>query len=157
MQRECEAQTSVDFLVGASIFAVTLIFVLQVASISVVNVAPESQTREAIAERAGTFVHQNFTGEDEDGTILKPDYEDIRDDELGVPSDSGYEINVTVRNAETGARANTTPSGNTTGPEVPGRATSGIAGERRVVDVGGNTSVVEVRVWGVRKAAGGGG
>jgi hypothetical protein len=148
MQRECEAQTSVDFLVGASIFAVTLIFVLQVASVSVVNVAPESQTREAIAERAGTFVHQNFT--DGNGTILEPDYEDIRDDELGVPSDSGYEINVTVRNAETG---NVT---NTTGPEVPLRATSGIAGERRVVDVGGNTSVVGIRVWGVREVAGGG-
>ncbi len=151
MQRENGAQTSVDFLVGVSIFAVTLIFVLQVASISVVNVAPESQTREAIADRAGTFVHQNFT--DGNGTILKPDYDTTRE-KLGVPDDTGYEINVTVRNAETDARANTTPSGNTTGPEVPGRATSGIAGERRVVDVGGNTSVVEVRVWGVREGVG---
>lgn len=146
------AQTSVDFLVGVSIFAVTLIFVLQVASISVVNVSPESQTREAIAERAGTFVHQNFT--EGNGDILKPsDYETTRT-ELGVPADSGYDINVKVRNAETGTVTNSTEPD---GPEVPGRATSGIAGERRVVDVGGNTSVVEVRVWGVRKAAGGGG
>jgi len=143
------AQTSVDFLVGASIFAVTLIFVLQVASVSVVNVAPESQTRDAIAERAGTFIHQNYTGPDGDGTILEPDYDTTRT-ELGVPSDSGYDINVTVRDAETDAVTNTT------GPEVPGRATSGVAGERRIVDVGGNTSVAEIRVWGVREVAGGG-
>lgn len=147
MQGGGRAQTSVDFLVGVSIFAVTLIFVLQVASVSVVNVAPESQTREAIAERAGTFVHQNYT--DGNGELLEPDYDTTRT-ELGVPSDSGYDINVTVRDAETDAVTNTT------GPEVPGRATSGVAGERRVVDVGGDTSVVEVRVWGVRVVAGGG-
>ena len=143
-----KSQTSVDFLVGVSIFAVTLIFVLQMATSSVVNVAPESQTREAIAERAGTLVHQNYT--DGDGTILQPGYDTTRT-ELGVPAESGYEVNVTVRNAETGSLTNST------GPEVPGRATSGIAGERRVVGVGGNTSVAEIRVWGVRDLSDGGG
>lgn len=145
---EGRAQTSIDFLVGVSIFALALIFVLQIATSSVVNVAPESQTREAVAERAGTFVHQNYT--EGNGKILEAGYATTRT-RLGVPSDSGYEINVTVRDAETGALTNST------GPEVPGRATSGVAGERRVVDVGGNTSVVEIRVWGVRDLSNGGG
>jgi len=134
------AQTSVDFLIGISLFTVTLLFVLQVASTSVVNVAPESQTREAIAERAGTIVHQNYTGDGEDGTILN----DTTREELGVPSDSNYDINVTVKNAETGSLTNST------GPDTSSLLSSRVAGDRRVVEVGGDTSVVRVRVWGTR-------
>ena len=137
------AQTSVDFLIGISLFTVTLLFVLQVASTSVVNVAPESQTREAIAERAGTIVHQNYTGDGEDGTILMSGYDTTREN-LGVPSDSNYDINVTVKNAETGSLTNST------GPDTSSLLSSRVAGDRRVVEVGGDTSVVRVRVWGTR-------
>ena len=145
MRREStsSAQTSVDFLIGISLFTVTLLFVLQVASTSVVNVAPESQTREAIAERAGTIIHHNYT---EDGGVLEPGYGTTRT--KFVPSDSGYDINVTVRGAATGKLTNST------GPEIPQGPSSRIAGERRVVEVNGNTSVVEVRVWGNREGAG---
>ena len=129
-----------DFLIGISLFTVTLLFVLQVASTSVVNVAPESQTREAIAERAGTIVHQNYTGDGEDGTILN----DTTREELGVPSDSNYDINVTVKNAETGSLTNST------GPDTSSLLSSRVAGDRRVVEVDGDTSVVRVRVWGTR-------
>jgi hypothetical protein len=141
------AQTSVDFLIGISLFTVTLLFVLQVASTSVVNVAPESQTREAIAERAGTIVHQNYTGDGENGNILEPGYDTTRGD-LGVPSNSSYDINVTVKNAETGSLTNNT------GPDVPSGPSSRVAGDRRVVEVSGETSVVNVRVWGTRVGAG---
>jgi hypothetical protein len=134
----------VDFLIGISLFTVTLLFVLQVASTSVVNVAPESQTREAIAERAGTIIHHNYTAENEKGGILQID----DTTELGVSPGSGYKINATARDAATGTRINGT------GPEIPQGPSSRIAGERRVVEVNGNTSVVEVRVWGNREGAG---
>jgi len=139
-------QTSIDFLIGISLFTVTLLFVLQVASTSVVNVAPESQTREAIADRAGTIVHQNYT--DGNGKVLEPDY-DTTSTELGVPDDSGYDINVTVEEAGTGTLTNST------GPNTSSLLSSRVAGERRVVNVDGNTSVVSVRVWGTREVAGG--
>lgn len=133
-----DAQTSVDFLIGVSIFAVTLLFVLQVASTSVVNVAPESQTEEAVAERAGTVVYQDYA--EGDGDVLEQNYTSIKS-EL-VPSGE-YDINVTVRNARTGDVTNSTgPEG-----EIPSGASSRVAGARRVVNAVGNTSVVEVRAW----------
>lgn len=143
--RVWSGQTSIDFLIGISLFTVTLLFVLQVASTSVVNVAPESQTREAISDRAGTIVHQNYT--DGNGKVLEPGYNTTRT-KLGVPDDSGYDINVTVEKADTGTLTNST------GPDIPQGPTSRVAGERRVVEVGGDTAVVKVRVWGVREVAG---
>jgi len=139
------AQTSVDFLIGVSIFAVTLLFVLQAASSTVVNVAPESQTKEAVSERAGTLVHYNYTNGN--GRILEPGYDTTKDN-LGIPLDSNYDINITVEEAETGMLTNST------GPDVPSGPTSRVAGDRRVVEVNGNTSVVNIRVWGTREVAG---
>ena len=129
-----DAQTSVDFLIGVSIFAVTLLFVLQVASTSVVNVAPQSQTREAIAERTGTIIHQEYA-ENESYTINNTNKTDF-----GVPSE--YSFNATVRNPRTDTVINAT------GSRLPGSANSRVAGVRRVVDVGENTSVVDIRIWG---------
>ena len=136
------AQTSVDFLIGISIFAVTLLFVLQIASGSVVNVAPESQTKEAIAERAGIVVYQDYT--EGDGDVLEQSYDDIESVLVGGSSlRNRYEVNVTVTNLRTGAVTNTTGAGKV----PPDITTAGVSGERRVVDVNGNTSVVDVRVW----------
>jgi len=140
-------QTSIDFLIGISLFTVTLLFVLQVASTSVVNVAPESQTKEAIAERTGTIVYQNYTDTD-GGSVLELSDEDAKA-AFAIADDSGYKVNVTVRNAATGALTNST------GPGIPQGPSSRVAGERRVVEAKGNTSVVRVRIWGIREGGAG--
>lgn len=139
-KKRSDAQTSVDFLIGVSIFAISLLFVLQVASTSVVNVAPESQTQDAVAERAGTIIAEN---EEVLGSL--DNYTDIQN-ELGVPSDR-YAVNVTVRNTDGDCPSTLSPC--TTGSEAipPDTTTSGIAGERRVIDLDGETSVVEIYVW----------
>ena len=142
---ERSGQTSIDFLIGISLFTVTLLFVLQVASTSVVNVAPESQTKEAIAERTGTIVHQNYT--DGNGGVLELSDDDART-ALAIADDSGYKINVTVREAATDKLTNST------GPDISSLLSSRVAGERRVVEANGNTSVVRVRVWGTREGGG---
>jgi len=143
------AQTSVDFLIGVSIFAIALLFVLQAASSTVVNVAPESQTKEAVAERAGTIIYQDYA--EGDGDILEQGYEDIENDLVGGLEDE-YDINVTVTNLQTGAVTNTTGSRGV----MPDRTTSSIAGERRVANVNGEASVVKLRVWDNLTVTGGG-
>lgn len=143
-----EAQTSVDFLIGFSIFAVTLLMVIQMASGSIVNVAPDSQTAEASAERAAAFAHQNYT--EGNGELLEQSYSRVRTS-LKMPSrPHRHEVNVTV--SEVGSRDCPLSGDCTTGSEaeLPGRngtTTRKIAGGERVAVVNGSVSVIEVKVW----------
>lgn len=138
------AQTSVDFLIGFSIFAVTLLFVLQLATGSIVNTAPQSQTEEALADRAAELAHQNLTSDKP--TLLETDYFNRTQTALGIPPGE-YDINVTVKPAD-GQGVCSLSNNCTTGSggSVPD-TTARIAGEKRVGSVENETSVIDVRVW----------
>jgi hypothetical protein len=101
-----EGQTSVDFLVGVSIFSVTLLFVLQLAAGSVVDLSPETQTEAALADRTGDVLLSNWST-DAEPRLFENDtaeYYLSRSDtkvakDLNIPKEGGnylYRYNVTV-------------------------------------------------------------
>ncbi|MFW5984458.1 MAG: DUF7287 family protein [Halobacteria archaeon] len=93
-------QTSVDFLIGVSIFAVTLLFVIQLASGSSVNLGADSRTGDALADRSGALLISNWSEESDldPGMFDEDEAEDYLDGDpansLSIPD--GYSYNVTV-------------------------------------------------------------
>lgn len=139
------AQTSVDFLIGFSIFSMTLILALQMTTGSTVNTAPESMTAEAAAERTAAFTHQNYT--EGDGSLLDQGYDDVWSGVKMPATPQRHEVNITVHRVEDGGCP--LPGNCTTGPkgDVPENTTAKITGESRVAVVNGNVSRIDVRVW----------
>ncbi|MCX2819521.1 hypothetical protein EGH25_09185 [Haladaptatus sp. F3-133] len=157
-------QTSVDFLVGVSIFAVTLLFVLQLATGSAVNLSPDTQTEGALADRTGDVllsdwsdaepgVFGNTTAED----YLDRSYTDVADD-LNIPKEGGnylYRYNVTVVELEELSEEPPEPvepgSVELTAGNSTTDATGTVAGRNRVAYMnttgGGDMVGVRVKVW----------
>ena len=164
-------QTSVDFLIGVSIFAVTFLFVLQLATGSVVNLAPESQTEDALAERTGAILISNWSDwSDADPGVfdntsaedyLDRGYADVAND-LNMPTEGGnylYSYNVSV--VELGNISDEPPdpisvpgsgveltAGNSTADSEAGT----VAGRYRVAymnktEGGGEMVGIKVKVW----------
>jgi len=98
-----------DFLIGFSIFAVTLLFVLQMISGSVVSIGPESESRDTLA-RTGVLLISNWSdsagleagvvdNESAKESLDKSD-DDVADN-LSPPPERENSYNVTVENALT--------------------------------------------------------
>lgn len=151
-----KGQTSVDFIIGMSIFAVTILLVLQLVSTSVVSLSPGSPERDALADRAGSLVLANLTeqsgtaGVTSEGNVerfLDRDHQEVAAD-LHIPeAEAGlkYRYNVTAVELTSGDRIEST--GNTT----PSTATH-VAGTDRVIYVhdaggGGEMVKIEVKLW----------
>lgn len=138
-RRQEAGQTSVDFLIGFSIFAMTLLFVLQMASGSVVTISSQSQTQEALAERAAALAHNNIS---ENGSFEQA-YE-TANDSLDTGEGIEYGLNFTAMNISEGGVSYT--EGGT-----PENTTSSVAGDKRVVnyDYDGNDDLhlLEIKVW----------
>lgn len=153
---DTRAQASVDFLIGFSIFAVTLLFVLQMVSGSVVSVGPDSESRDTLAERSGALLIANWSNSagletgmvdnDSAKTFLGQSDDDVADD-LNLPRENSY--NVTVENVLTDDRVVVDGTELAAGPEIPNRTVSGISGDRRIVYMVGEEEMVrvEVRIW----------
>ena len=128
-----------DFLIGFSIFAMTLLFVLQMASGSVVTTAPQSQTQEALTERAASLAHNNIS---ENGSFDQAYI--VANDSLSTGSGIRYSLNLTAMNISEGG-VSYAEGGR------PENTTSSVAGDKRVVsyDYDGNDDLhmLEVRVW----------
>jgi hypothetical protein len=161
-------QTSVDFLVGVSIFAVTLLFVLQLASGSVVNLSPDTQTEAALADRTGDVLLSNWSSESnaEPGVFEDAEAEDYLDrgyaevaEDLNMPKEGGnylYQYNVTVVELEDLSEEPPVPlqpgSVELTAGNSTADATGSVAGRNRVAYMnetggGGEMVAIRVKVW----------
>jgi hypothetical protein len=135
------AQTSVDFLIGFSIFAVTLLFVLQMASGSVVNTAPESETQGALAERAAAFAHNNIS----EGNGSFAEAYKKANSSIDTGSSIVYSMNFTATNVSDDGDVSYAKGG------VPDNTTSSVSGSKRVAVYRHNGEedfhLIEIKVW----------
>ncbi len=134
-------QTSVDFLIGFSIFAVTLLFVLQMASVSVVNSAPQSPTQEAMSDRAAAFAHHNVS--EENGSFSEAHQAAV--ESLRTGNEREYSLNFTAKNVSEGGGVSFRAG------DDPANTTASIAGQKRVVsydyDGEDDLHLLEIQVW----------
>lgn len=150
-------QTSVDFLIGVSIFSVTLLFVLQIASGSVVDFAPETQTEDALSERTGAVVLSNWSAaSDLEAGMFDEDAADeyLNDGEpvrqkLDIPDE--YSYNVTVVKLENMSDEPPEPinADLTAGNATEDVTADSIAGRNRVAYMNDTDEMVgvKVKVW----------
>lgn len=159
-------QTSVDFLTGMSIFALTIVFMIQFTSGSMVTVSTDNTEKQAIADRTAAILYSNELSEEDldDGVLseegasnnfsdYKSNYQVEFRDALAIPE--VYTVNATVRYADTGDLVVADPGSvqlNTPSDEtaVP-NTTASIASTKRVAYMQGpntnETVVIHVRVW----------
>lgn len=103
--RDTSAQTSIDFLTGMSIFALTIIFVLQFTGGSLVTVGSTSTEKDALADRTAALLIENEWAGGDPGVVNESkaegyfsapnDYNYWRSN-LAIPQ--RYDFNITVRN-----------------------------------------------------------
>lgn len=159
-----KGQTSVDFLTGMSIFALTIIFVLQFTGGSLVTVGSTSTEKGALADRTAAFLIENEWSGGEPGVVNESDAESY----FSLPNDYSfwrtnlaipdrYDFNITVRNTtgktlqppRTSTRLGTDAGAPNDESNVADIAEVG--SKKRVAYMQGDdtnfTVVVEVKVW----------
>jgi hypothetical protein len=137
--KNSNGQTSVDFLIGVSLFAITLLFVLQVATSSSVSTSPDSPAGEAVAERGGHVIVENYDDRGKLNNLFSDNHSEIID-ELGVNATGRHNASVSVFNLEEGKVRNSTG-------QVPQNYTGNIYGEDRLLRVNETVYKAEVNVW----------
>lgn len=159
-------QTSVDFLIGFSIFAMTLLFVLQMATGSVVNTASESYAQDAISERTGAVLISNWSeGTGSEREINETNVKNHLDrspeefaEDLNIPEEYSYNVSVvTVENVSTTNVTEVEGFRLTAGDNRQESPVGKVSGERRVAHMLNDTDnsdstpdrmvAVEVEVW----------
>ncbi|MDY6774891.1 MAG: hypothetical protein SV253_02205 [Halobacteria archaeon] len=154
--RSTNAQTSIDFLSGITIFLITLIFVLGFMTDTMAPVTTSTDETEVIADRASTLLVSSVT--DDDGTLDSTDAsgffsQDTTEMKKSLGLDPGlYDYNITVNDTGT-SDVNDEVFGNST-PDVASVSTRTrviYADESVTVDdtdvEEGNTTVIEITVW----------
>ncbi|MDY7082708.1 MAG: hypothetical protein SXQ77_09955, partial [Halobacteria archaeon] len=104
-ENDDSGQASIDFLVGMSIFALTVIFVLQFTTGSLITVSTTSPAKEAVAERTAALLYSSqLTSSNESAGVLNAtetgeffrlNHTQIRNN-LSIPE--RYDFNISVKN-----------------------------------------------------------
>lgn len=153
-------QTSLDFLTGMSIFALTIVFVLQFTGGSLVSVGSTTTEKGALADRSAALLVENNWSAGEPGIINETETEeyfrsgtppiDYNAIKTGLAIPERYGINISVYDKD-GDIMQVGGTDLRTGGEGYVADVASVGSKKRVVYMQGpntnHTVVVEVKVW----------